>query len=84
MKENKNILLYGVIDRIEDNKIVVINLEHRQGTLYLPKKLFTFSIYEGLWLKIVISPDYNKSQEMKLKISALQKELLERNKKDNT
>ncbi len=71
---------YGVIDRIEDGKIVVVNLVEKKGSMYLPKEMFDFKIYEGLWLIIEINPDENKTQEMKLKIKKLQEKLLKRTK----
>ncbi len=44
----------GVIDRIEDNKFVVINFVDIKGTMYLPKEKFNFPIHEGLVIKIKI------------------------------
>lgn len=70
--------LYGVIDRIEDDKIVVVNFVNKQGSMYLPKKIFDFKIYEGLWLSIEILPDEKKTDETKLKIKQLQEKLLKR------
>jgi hypothetical protein len=72
--------LYGVIDRIEDGKIVVVNLVDRKGSMYLPKELFDFKIYEGLWLVIEFTPDEKKTEEMKLNIKNLQEKLLKRKK----
>ncbi|MCX7716253.1 MAG: DUF3006 domain-containing protein [Endomicrobia bacterium] len=73
--------LYAVIDRIEDNKIVVVNFVDKKGSMYLPKEIFDFEIYEGLWLIIEITPDENKTQEMKTKIISLQKKLLKQTRK---
>lgn len=70
--------LYGVIDRIEDGKIVVINIVDKKGSMYLPKDVFDFKIYEGLWLNIEISPNEDKTQEVKLRIKKLQEKLLKR------
>ncbi len=72
--------VYGVIDRIEDGKIVVVNLVDRSGSMYLPKEMFNFKIYEGLWLVIEINPDEKKTNEMRLKIKRLQEKLLKRKK----
>ncbi len=72
--------VYGVIDRIEDGKIVVVNLVDRDGIMYLPKEMFNFKIYEGLWLIIEINPDEEETNKMKLKIKKLQEKLLKRKK----
>lgn len=70
--------IYGVIDRIEDGKIAVINIVDKKGTIYLPKEIFDFKIYEGLWLSIEILPDESKTEETKLRIKKLQDKLLKR------
>jgi len=72
--------VYGVIDRIEDGKILVVNLVDRDGIMYLPKEMFNFKIYEGLWLIIEINPDEEETNKMKLKIKKLQEKLLKRKK----
>ncbi|MFN3550884.1 MAG: hypothetical protein ACK4WJ_03650 [Endomicrobiia bacterium] len=72
--------IYGVIDRIEDDKIVVINILKNKGVMYLNKDIFRFRIYEGLWLKIEFLPDEEKTKETKLKIIKLQQELLNKSK----
>lgn len=72
--------LYGVIDRIEDDRIVVINIIKNKGTMFLPKEIFNFKIYEGLWLKIEIFHDEEKTKETKLRIIKLQQELLKKSK----
>jgi hypothetical protein len=59
--------LYGVINRIEDAEIVVVNLIDRKTSMYLPKELFDFKIYESLWLVVEFTPDEKKT-EVKLKI----------------
>ncbi|MCS7151683.1 MAG: DUF3006 domain-containing protein [Endomicrobia bacterium] len=73
--------IYGVIDRIEDGKIVVINIVDRKGSIYLPVEIFDFKIYEGLWLNIEILPDEEKTKQAKLRIQELQEKLLKRSKK---
>jgi hypothetical protein len=73
--------LIGIIDRIEDDKIVVINIEKNKGLMYLPKNLFNFKIYEGLWLKIEISADENKTEQTRIEIKKLQQKLLSKSKK---
>ncbi len=75
---------YGVIDRIEDDKIVVINVVNKKGSMYLDKELFNFKIYEGLWLKIEINPDEDKTNKMKIKVLSLQQRLLKRTKKQKS
>lgn len=71
---------HAFIDRIEDNKIVVLNLFENKTVLYLPKEIFDFKIYEGLWVQIEILPDEEKTKELKFEVKKLQKELLERTK----
>lgn len=73
--------LVGVIDRIEDDKIVVINLVDRSGSLYIKKECFDFKIYEGLWLEISFIPNPQKGERVKAEIQKLQSELLRRSKK---
>jgi hypothetical protein len=73
--------LFGVIDRIEDNKIVVINLNNRKGSMYIAKSVFSFKVYEGMHLKIDITHQPDKEQEIKLQIQQLQNNLLSRSKK---
>ncbi len=72
--------IYGVIDRIEDDKIVVVNILENKGFMYFKKEVFEFKLYEGLWLKIEILPDEEKTEKTKLKIIKLQHKLLKKSK----
>lgn len=81
MKNNTSTKILGVIDRIEDNKIVVINLNGRKGSMYIKKSVFNFNVYEGMWVSIKIFPELDKEKKMRLQIQQLQKELLSKSKK---
>jgi len=81
MNEKNSTQLLGVIDRIEDDKIVVININDRNGSIYIKKSAFKFKVYEGMWVRINFSPEPKKEEEMKLQIEQLQKKLLSRKNK---
>jgi len=48
LNKNKKNEIIWYIDRIENDKIVVVSLVNKKGSMYLPKNLFDFKIYEGL------------------------------------
>ncbi len=79
--KNKVTKLLGVIDRIEDGKVVVLNFNDRKGSAYIDKSSFNFKVYEGMWLRIEFYPEPEKENGTRLKIKKLQEELLKRSKK---
>lgn len=71
--------IFGVIDRIEDSKVVVIRLVDIGSNIYLPIESFNFPVYEGQWVKIKILPERKKEINTKLKIFKLRKKLYQKN-----
>lgn len=71
--------LLGFVDRIENNT-VVLSVPKIKEVFYLPKKIFNFKIYEGLWLDIEVKINYKKTKQEKVSIKRLQQKLLKRNK----
>ena len=73
----------GIIDRIEDGKIAVINIVGG-GSMQIPAEQFDIEIHEGQNLKIIFETDEESEQDTRESIKTLQEELLKRTEEEES
>lgn len=72
----------GIVDRIEDGKMAVVEVEGC-GQLIISVDRLNFKVYEGAHLNIDFSLDPESESLMREEIQEMQKELLEKNKQED-
>ena len=77
------IKLQVVVDRIEEDKIAVLEMPD-MSTLEIDKKFLPEKVKEGNVLDIAIKINPKKEKKIKKEVSDLQQELLERTKKQES
>jgi len=74
--------MHGIVDRIEDAKVVVISIEGG-GQIIIPVSQFNFEVYEGAHLDIDFKLNPEKEENMHSEIKNLQDELLKKSQEEN-